>query len=108
MPAQFSGIFYVNEIIERDLHCYFYNDRSDTIPIKVTYFYNRSIADSAPSPYAYTKVERDKVYLFHGNVTFSDGNFNAPLVTNTLLLQLKLASSPFRLRVEPFQFKLRL
>ena len=104
MPAQFSGIFYVNEIIERELHCYFCNEHSETVPIKVTYFYSRAIADSVPSPYAYIKVERDKVYLLQGTVTFIDNNFNLPIVTTVILPWLMLASSPFRLRAASLQF----
>lgn len=81
MPFQFSGIFYINEIINCDLHCYFMNENAVVLPLTVTYFYNRHIADSAPSTAAYIQVHTNKVYWLHGIITFLEMNFQSPLVS---------------------------
>src|SRR5579859_2832437 len=81
MPSQFSGLFYVNEIINRDLHCYFTNENGDALPLTITYFYTRLIADSAPSTAAYIQVHAKKVYWLQGIITFPDQNFQSPMVS---------------------------
>src|SRR5579859_269515 len=63
MPSQFSGLFYVNEIINRDLHCYFMNENGDALPLTITYFYTRLIADSTA---AYIQVHAKKIYWLQG------------------------------------------
>jgi len=81
MPSQFSGLFYVNEIINRDLHCYFMNENGDALPLTITYFYTRLIADSAPSTAAYIQVHAKKIYWLQGIITFPDQNFQSPMVS---------------------------
>src|SRR5579859_1116370 len=106
MPSQFSGLFYVNEIINRDLHCYFTNENGDALPLTITYFYTRLIADSAPSTAAYIQVHAKKVYWLQGIITFPDQNFQSPMVHISLPSLIKVTSTQCS-RTRPFQLKLR-
>src|SRR5579859_1330785 len=81
MPSQFSGLFYVDEIINRDLHCYFINENGDTLTFGIVYFYTRLIADSVLSTAAYIQVYAKKVYWLQGIITFPDQNFQSEMVS---------------------------
>ena len=81
MPCLFNGIFYVTDIIDRiNIKASFINELGNCLPLTLTFFYNRSIADSSPSSTAYETIEIGKVYFLNGTCAFKPDNFSIPEV----------------------------
>ncbi len=81
MPCLFNGLFYVTEIVDRiNIKAIFLNEHRNCVPLVLTFFHNRTIADSSPSPAAYEGVDAGKVYFFSGTCGFRHDNFAIPEV----------------------------
>jgi len=92
MPCFFAGPFYVTDIIDRSLNCIFMNEHLIPVAVSMTYFHNRSIADSAPSAVAYQRPQPGHVYLVFGTLAFAANDFRTPIVSFLPLLNLYVLS----------------